>query len=157
MPNPRIDLVLSITITQCPRQECACPSMSSLFCHGNPLGAPSPSATPASENVHTLRGHPTRYVHSLEPAITYGDLLRSLKWNQGGAGSALSGRDRLSLRQSGAFAPLCRKLNLSFRLRQMRRYLDSALNHRRFEISDTCYAPCSACARAGARLPQAVS
>jgi hypothetical protein len=46
------------------------------FCQGNPLGAPSPSETPASENVHTLRGHPTRYVHSLKPAINSSDLLR---------------------------------------------------------------------------------
>jgi hypothetical protein len=42
------------------------------FCLGNPFGAPSPSATPASENVHALRGHHARYVHFLEPAITYG-------------------------------------------------------------------------------------
>ncbi len=52
-------------------------SISSLFCQGNPLGEPSPRATPASENVHTLQGHPAWYVHLLEPAITYGDLLKN--------------------------------------------------------------------------------
>ena len=46
------------------------------FCQGNPLGEPSPSATPASENVHSLRGHPVRYVNSLELTITCGNLPR---------------------------------------------------------------------------------
>ena len=59
------------------------------FCQGDPLGEPSPSATPASENVHTLRGHPARYVHFLKLAITYGDLPR-LHFHSNGAGFSVS-------------------------------------------------------------------
>jgi hypothetical protein len=42
------------------------------FCLGDPLGEPSPSATPVSENVHTLRGHPAWYVHLPELSIICG-------------------------------------------------------------------------------------
>ena len=47
------------------------------FCLGDPLEAPSPSRAPASENVHTLRGHPARYVHLPELLITCGNLIRA--------------------------------------------------------------------------------
>jgi len=45
------------------------------FCQGNPpWGAVPRVQHRPPENVHTLRGHPARYVTlSLEPAITYGD------------------------------------------------------------------------------------
>ena len=42
------------------------------FVKATRLGSRPLSATPASENVHTLRGHPARYVDFPEPAITYG-------------------------------------------------------------------------------------